>query len=74
VYFIDMFQRLVGPLDVIGVAFRHQGYICCNWKTLTRDSDHAKCKYRIAGQRRRLSCRQRRCLYNLFTRHARVKF
>jgi len=40
VYFIDMFQSHVGPLDVIGVEFRSRGTSAA---TRSRDSDHAKC-------------------------------
>jgi len=40
VYFIDMFQSHVGPLNVIGVEFRSRGTSAA---TRSRDSDHAKC-------------------------------
>jgi len=39
---MHMFETCVGPLDVIGVEFRHRGDIGGNWKTLTRDSDYAE--------------------------------
>ena len=40
VYFIDMFQSHVGPLNMIGVEFRSRGTSAA---TRSRDSDYAKC-------------------------------
>jgi len=40
VFYRDIFERFVGPLDVIGVEFRSRGTSAA---TRSRDSDHAKC-------------------------------
>jgi len=43
-HFVHMFETCVGPLDTIGVKFRHRGNIAGNRETQTRDSDHTECE------------------------------
>jgi len=43
VYFMHMFETCIGPLDVIGVEFEHQGNFDSDREMQTRDSDHAEC-------------------------------